>query len=424
MLLALLLIQAVLGELAPLFTQEVTVNKGDLRSYLIIFNEKAPDMSQEAIQKWLSVEYSVNPEEVGNSWNIANLFRGFSAYLSRDEVLAIRNHSSIEFVEEDSVVSIDAAFTARQDWGQIRANQGARNLSTNSATNNYNNVNSYPSGSAATETWDFLSGVQQNISASTNNDGSKSIVCIVDTGIRATHQEFVGRVARTANFVPNEANTDLNGHGTHVAGTTAGSYRGLAPRATIFVAKVLNQQGSGTNTQVVDGINWCANQFSSGDKTQTFVLNLSLGGAVNTATNNAINAAAAAGCVPVVAAGNENTNACTRSPASARDAITVAATASDDGKASFSNYAECVNIWAPGVSIHSAWITNDQSYNTISGTSMASPVVAGVVAGYGNAGYLTQAVAQRELDNRGTRGVVKNCPPATPNILVSTGRKP
>jgi len=358
---------------------------------------------------------SVDPEEVGGVWNIGNnTFRGFAAYLSADGLAQIRSNGYVKYVEEDSVVSIAAPFYTRQDYGQVRINQRARNLNTNNPSYSY--ANSYPNQNLDTATWDFVSGVQRAFA----NDGSRSSVCIIDTGIRATHQEFVGRVAGTINYISGESNTDLNGHGTHVAGSCCGQYRGVAPNTRIYAAKVLNAQGSGTNANVISGINWCAGLAN--DATRTWVLNLSLGGALNTAVNNAINAAATGSIasIPVVAAGNDNgQNACTKSPASASNAITVAASDRTDTRASFTNIGECVNVWAPGVNIHSAWITSDTSYNTISGTSMASPLVAGTVAGYGNAGAIrSYTAALDQIKSKANANVVVNCPAGTPNLLV------
>jgi len=189
----------------------------------------------------------------------------------------------------------------------------------------------------------------------------------------------------------------------------------------IASAKVLTNAGSGQNTWVISGINWCANRFN--DASRTWVLSLSLGGGLSTPVNDAINSAAT-NSVPVVAAGNENADACTRSPASASRAITVAASDKDDTKASFSNVGQCVNIWAPGVSIHSSWYTGDANYNTISGTSMATPLVSGLVAMLGNQSGLRRDAAMTALQQNGVNGVIRNCPANTPNILAASGRTP
>jgi len=246
-------------------------------------------------------------------------------------------------------------------------------------------------------------------------------VCVIDTGVRATHQEITGRVEAQINYSSDPSAADGNGHGTHVAGSCCGRYRGVARASRIASAKVLTNAGSGQNTWVISGINWCANRYN--DASRTWVLSLSLGGGLATAVNDAINSAAT-NSVPVVAAGNDNGDACTKSPASATRAITVAASDKDDTKASFSNFGQCVNIWAPGVSIHSGWYTGDANYNTISGTSMATPLVSGLVAMLGNQSGLRRDAAMNALTSNGVNGVIRNCPANTPNILAASGRTP
>jgi len=419
MLLGFLLLQVVLGQLAPLYRQEKTVEKGTLRSHIVVFTDDAPALDvKEAIQKWISLDLpSVNHEEVENVYNIDNKFRGFAIYLDAAQLLELRNHKYVKYVEEDGVVTIDA-FTDRQDYGQIRVNQRARNLNTNSASYAYNGT-TYPNQNLDITVWNFAAGIQALNAA---GDGSRATVCVVDTGIRASHQELAGRVDATTSFVAGQT-TDGNGHGTHCAGSAAGRYRGMARNARITSAKVLSDSGSGTNANVISGIQWCGNRATNG--TMTYIISMSLGGGVSTAVNDATNAVAPR-TVPVVAAGNSNADACSSSPASAREAITVAASDKDDTKASFSNIGPCVAIWAPGVSIHSSWYTSDTAYNTISGTSMATPLVAGLVASLSASGgnYLTRNNAFDALRSRAVAGTVRNCPANTANYLASTARTP
>jgi subtilisin family serine protease len=399
-----------------LYRQEKTIDKSaDLRSHIVVFNPDAPMLNdREAIQKWISIEVpGVDLEEVNNVYNIENKFRGFAAYLNPTGLSNLLQHKYVKYIEEDGVVQLDA-FTDRQDWGQIRVNQRARNLNTNSASYSY--ASGYPNQNLDTTVWNFQSGIQGAISG----NSARAVVCVVDTGIRATHQELAGRVDATTSFVSGQT-TDGNGHGTHVAGSCCGRYRGVATSVRIASAKVLSDQGSGTNANVISGINWCANRAPSG---MTNIISLSLGGASATAVNDAINNVAPRS-VPVVAAGNENTNACTRSPAGAAQAITVAASDKDDTKASFSNYGTCVDIWAPGVSIHASWYTSDTAYNTISGTSMATPLVSGLVATMApTSGYLTRNDALSSLYARAVNGTIRSNPAGTPNVLASTGRTP
>jgi len=260
------------------------------------------------------------------------------------------------------------------------------------------------------------------IQAPYKNTGGNSEVCVIDTGVRATHQEITGRVDAQINFT-NDTNgfNDGNGHGTHVAGSCCGTYRGVARNSRISSAKALNNGGSGQWTWIISAIQWCADR--NVDTTRTYVMSMSLGGGLTVAVNDAINSAATK-TIPVVAAGNENTDACTRSPASAAMSITVMASDKDDMKASFSNYGRCADIWAPGVNIHSGWYTSDTAYNTISGTSMATPLVSGLIAYYSDdsSATITRHQALAELQKVGTPDAIRNNPAATVNILAATGR--
>jgi subtilisin family serine protease len=412
-----LLLQVVLGDLAPLYTQEKPVHRNGLRSYIVVFNDGAPKFEgKEHIQKWIQTELpSVNSAEVENVYDIVSIFRGFAVFLSDAGLAELRSHDFVKFIEEDGTVQLDA-FTDRQDWGQIRCNQRARNLTTNNAQYSY--ANSYPSQSLDTTVWNFVPGVQ----ATYSGDGARASVCVVDTGVRSTHQEVAGRVDANISYVSGQT-TDGNGHGTHCAGSCCGRYRGTARNVRISWAKVLSDQGSGTNANVISGVNWCSNRANI--NTGTWIISMSLGGGASTALNDAVNAAAV-NSVPVVAAGNDNSNTCTGSPASATRAITVAASDKDDNKATFSNTGTCINIWSPGVSIHSSWYTSDTTYNTISGTSMATPLVAGLIASFSpssGTGF-TRDQALSALQSRGVSGVIRNCPTNTVNLLAATGRTP
>jgi len=206
---------------------------------------------------------------------------------------------------------------------------------------------------------------------------------IIDTGILTTHTDFGSRATWGTNTVNDGQNTDCNGHGTHVAGTVAGTTWGVAKLANLVAVKVLGCSGSGTNAGVISGINWAA----SDGKGKKAVGNMSLGGGISTATDAAVKAAVDGGMTMVVAAGNSNADACNYSPARAKEAITVGSTAveesgttEEDLRSYFSNYGTCTDIFAPGSLIQSAWIGSNTATRTISGTSMASPHVCGVAA--------------------------------------------
>jgi aqualysin 1 len=199
---------------------------------------------------------------------------------------------------------------------------------------------------------------------------------VIDTGIRSTHNEFGGRVSLdyTA-FSDSYGASDCHGHGTHVAGTIGGSTYGVAKEVSLHAVRVLDCSGSGTTSGVIGGIDWVTDNHVS-----PAVINMSLGGSASTALDTAVQEAINAGITVVVAAGNDGASACNYSPARASNAITVGATNSSDAKTSWSNYGSCVDIFAPGDGITSATEDSDSSTASWSGTSMASPHVAGVAA--------------------------------------------
>ncbi len=239
---------------------------------------------------------------------------------------------------------------------------------------------------------------------------------IIDTGIRADHVEFGGRVTSGYTAISDGVGSnDCNGHGTHVAGTVAGSTVGVAPSATLVPVRVLSCSGGGTIAGVIAGINWTIANHLPGVPA---VANMSLGGGYSPALNSAVAAAVADGIVFAVAAGNENADACGVSPASEPTAITVGSTTSTDARSSFSNYGPCLDIFAPGSSILSAWITSATATDTYSGTSMAAPHVAGAAAVLLSMGY-TSANAATALVTLASLNRVADAGAGSPNRLLS-----
>ncbi len=271
--------------------------------------------------------------------------KGFSATLPDAAVQAIRNNPRVDYVEQDQTVSLNSAGTHQTSatWGLDRIDQRDRPIDT-----------------------------QYHY----NFTGSGVHAYIIDTGILATHVEFTGRLKPGFNVIADANGTnDCHGHGTHVAGTVGGTSWGVAKGVSLIPVRVLNCTGGGTVSGVIAGIDWVANSTA-----RPAVANMSLGGGKSTAMNTAVKGAVDKGITMVVAAGNDGRDACNFSPASEPTAITVAATTSSDAKPSWSNFGKCVDIFAPGSSITSAWITSTTASAIASGTSMASPHVAGVAA--------------------------------------------
>jgi len=247
--------------------------------------------------------------------------------------------------------------------------------------------------------------------------GSGVTAYIIDTGVLSTHTEFGGRVLSGFSSVSDSIGTeDCNGHGTHVAGTVGGSNYGVAPGVAIVPVRVLDCSGSGSTSAVIAGIDWVVANHVAGTPA---VANMSLGGGRSSALDIAVQSAVADGVVFVVAAGNSTANACQSSPAGEPLAITVGATTSADARSSFSNYGSCVDVFAPGSSITSAWYTSTTASNTISGTSMASPHVAGVVAlGLEIAPNSSVAQISEWVTSTATQGVISDAGSGSPNLLV------
>jgi aqualysin 1 len=307
--------------------------------------------------------------------------KGYAATLSNEALAQVRKDPNVAFVEADSIVVASETQPNPPSWGLDRIDQ--RNLPLDASyTYNFaaNDVHAY----------------------------------IIDTGIRATHQDFGGRIGPGQDFVDGGAPDDCNGHGTHVAGTVGGSSYGVAKSVTFHGVRVLNCSGSGSTSGVIAGIDWVTQTHQS-----PAVANMSLGGSASSALDNAVRNSIASGVTYAVAAGNENQNACNVSPARTAEAITVGATGQNDARASFSNYGTCLDLFAPGVSITSAWNSSDTSTNTISGTSMATPHVTGVAALYldENPSATPQQVRDA-IVGRGTPGVVGNPGSGSPNVLL------
>ncbi|MEV6517490.1 S8 family serine peptidase [Micromonospora chalcea] len=314
---------------------------------------------------------------VGTVWSSA--LTGYSAKMTAAQARRLAADPAVAYVEQDRVMTTQGTQTGAT-WGLDRIDQ--RNLPLNSTF-------TYP------------------------NTASNVRAYIIDTGIRTTHSDFGGRATWGTNTVDTN-NTDCNGHGTHVAGTVGGTKYGVAKSVRLVAVKVLNCSGSGTTAGVISGVNWVTS-----NAVKPAVANMSLGGGASTTLDNAVANSINSGITYALAAGNSSANACNSSPARVAAAITVGATTSTDARASYSNYGSCVDIFAPGSSITSAWRTSDTATNSISGTSMASPHVAGAAALVlsANTSYTPAQVASY-LTSNATTGKVTSPGSGSPNRLL------
>jgi len=394
--LALLLVLAVAtAELAPLLHADgPEVIPG---SYIVVLKDGLEITDRDAhifaLKDKISAAGAVDAE-IGWSYNIGSLI-GFSAKLTQDLLKAELAHPDVKYIECDQVMSINfeqdkearaPLATVTQTgatWGLDRIDQRSLPLS-----------GSYVYSSVA---------------------GSGVDVYVIDTGILTTHVDFGSRAQFVFTAITGESNTDLNGHGTHCSGTVAGTTYGVAKQASLKAVKVLSASGSGTTAGVISGVNYVTNNKSA---TRPSVASMSLGGGASTTLDQAVQNSIAAGTVYAIAAGNDNGNACNSSPARVATAVTVGATQSNDARSSFSNYGTCVTVFAPGTSITSDWIGSNTATNTISGTSMATPHVAGVLALQLALSNRTPAASKTWITTNGTPGVVTNPGTGSPNILL------
>jgi serine protease len=310
-----------------------------------------------------------------------NVLRGFVARADDKSLARLLADPRVAYVQEDGVVSI-AASQSNATWGIDRIDQ--RNMPLNQ-----------------TYTYDTTA--------------SSVHAYIIDTGILLNHAQFSGRIGNGYDAVSNGGNAnDCNGHGTHVAGTVGGTTYGVAKEVKLHPVRVLGCNGSGANSGVIAGMDWVAQNH-----VKPAVVNMSLGGSADQATDDAVNRLHNAGVTVVVAAGNNSGNACSYSPARAANAITVGSTTNTDARSSFSNFGSCLDIYGPGSNILSAWHTSSTATNTISGTSMASPHVAGVAALYlANNPNATPTQVRNALVDNATSGKVTDAGSGSPNKLL------
>ncbi|WP_203935338.1 S8 family peptidase, partial [Virgisporangium ochraceum] len=328
---------------APAAPAEGTVVAADAANaikdrYIVVLNDTAETARPGFVQQ-LAARYNATvTSEYGSA------VRGFAVSLSDKGARRLAAHPAVASVEQDRTVAAADTQTGAT-WGLDRIDQRTLPL-----------AGTYVSP----------------------NTGAGVTAYILDTGVRLTHTEFAGRARSGYDFIDKDTDaSDCQGHGTHVAGTVAGKTYGVAKQAKIVSVRVLDCNGSGSYSAIIAGVDWVTR-----NAVKPAVANMSLGGGTSATLDTAVKNSIASGVTYAVAAGNENKDACTVSPARQADAITVGATEATDARASYSNYGTCLDIFAPGSNILSSTKGSDTATGKMSGTSMATPHVAGIVALY------------------------------------------
>jgi subtilisin family serine protease len=310
--------------------------------------------------------------------------KGFAVRMPEARVRELLNDPRVAYIEENGVVAVSGSQTGAT-WGIDRIDQASLPLNQ---TYNY------------------------------EPDGTGVHAYIIDTGMRLTHAQYTGRVGNGFDAITTGGTgADCHGHGTHVAGTVGGTTWGVAKKVTLHPVRVLDCAGSGTDAQVIAGLDWV-----TANHVKPASANMSLGGDASQALDDAVERMIAAGVVTAVAAGNDSGNACSYSPARTPNALTVGSTTSSDARSSFSNYGTCLDIFAPGSSITSASNSSDTGSTSMSGTSMASPHVAGAAALYLQLNpTATPAQVMSALTTNATANKVTSPGTGSVNKLLYTG---
>ncbi|KAF2014518.1 hypothetical protein BU24DRAFT_423444 [Aaosphaeria arxii CBS 175.79] len=398
-------------------------------SYMIVFKKHVKDgkdhhdwvqsihtqSNQERLElRKRSIETEIF-EGLKHTYNMANGLMGYSGHFDDETIEQIRRHPDVDYIEKDSIVHT----------------QG---------DDDYETEKNAPWGLARISHRDQLSFGTWNKYLYSGDGGEGVDVYVIDTGTNVKHVDFEGRAKWGKTIPQGDADEDGNGHGTHCSGTVAGKKYGVAKKAHVYAVKVLRSNGSGTMSDVVKGVEWAALAHkdtvaaAKNGKKKGFkgsAANMSLGGGKSTTLDLAVNAAVDAGIHFAVAAGNDNADSCNYSPAAAENAVTVGASTLLDQRAYFSNFGKCNDIFAPGLNILSTWIGSEHATNTISGTSMASPHIAGLLAYFlslqpaKDSAYAVADITPKKLKANliaiGTTGALSDVPSNTKNILAWNG---
>ncbi|RMZ91037.1 hypothetical protein DV736_g1747, partial [Chaetothyriales sp. CBS 134916] len=353
--------------------------------------------------------------------------KGYSGHFDEDVIEQVRKHRDVAYIEKDSEVQIQPAIIDTTQLGSLKSS--SPELERNA-----------PWGLARISHRDSLGFGTFNKYLYTVDGGEGVDAYVIDTGTNIDHVDFEGRAIWGKTVPTGDEDIDGNGHGTHCSGTVAGKKFGVAKKANVYAVKVLRSNGSGTMSDVVKGVEWAATAHAESVKAakagkkkgfKGSVANMSLGGGKSTTLDLAVNAAVDAGIHFAVAAGNDNADSCNYSPAAAKNAVTVGASTLADERAYFSNYGTCNDIFAPGLNILSTWIGSKYATNVISGTSMASPHLAGLLAYLlslqpaSDSAYAVAAITPKELKANiisiATKDALEDVPEDTVNILAWNG---
>ncbi|KAK3943100.1 serine protease [Diplogelasinospora grovesii] len=355
-----------------------------------------------------------------HTYKIGQEWLGYSGHFDDETIEQVRRHPDVEYIERNSIVHTMSITEESKCDGELEK--------------------SAPWGLARISHRDHLSFATFNKYVYAGEGGEGVDAYVIDTGTNIEHVDFEDRAHWGMTIPQGDQDIDGNGHGTHCSGTIAGKKYGVAKKANIYAVKVLRSNGSGTMADVVAGVEWAAKSHleqvkaAKDGKRKGFkgsVANMSLGGGKTRALDETVDAAVKVGVHFAVAAGNDNADACNYSPAAAQKAVTVGASALDDSRAYFSNYGKCTDIFAPGLSILSTWIGSKYATNTISGTSMASPHICGLLAYYlslqpsTDSEYSVAPITPEKMKNNmlkiATIGALSDMPKDTPNLLAWNG---
>ncbi|KFY44796.1 hypothetical protein V494_01321 [Pseudogymnoascus sp. VKM F-4513 (FW-928)] len=368
-------------------------------SYIVVFKKDIDSATIES--EYASVNQILSRRDfahkgIGSKYDLEH-FKGYQIEADVATIGHIASSPQVAYIEKDGKMKANALTT------RSGAPWGLNNISHKQGSNSTNGIFPRKTNSTTDYTYD-------------DSAGSGTTVYIVDTGIFIEHNEFAGRATWGKNFIEGSKDTDENGHGTHCAGTIGGATFGVSNKAKLVAVKVLDGEGSGSNAGVIAGIEWVGK--NAGPKS---VLSMSLGGEKSDALNAAVESTIKAGVTVVVAAGNENADASNSSPASAPNAITVGAIDKTNTRAEFSNFGAVLDVFAPGVDVLSAWIGGNDAENTISGTSMATPHVAGLSAYLiGLENLATPADVVARIQSLASKDVIPN-PENSKNLVAYNG---